>query len=293
MHIFFLLKESFSGYRRFKISFILSIFSLFVALSLLGLFAYLFLNAKFLVDDVKNRVEVEAFYKDTITETAAKDIQEQIKSWEGISDVHLITKGEAKNRFLSETGIDFKDILTFNPLPASITIEVNEKYLNREFIENLRIKLLESGAITDVVFNQQFLDLIESRASTFQTILIVVFSIVMLATIILISNTIRLALYNKIDVINTMRLVGATHNFIKLPFLIEGIIVGVLSGIFAAAAVFVFNYAFNKILIVESYVDFRNLLLLCLSLIILGGIFGFFDSFISIKKFFKQSVFPK
>ncbi|MBM4174738.1 MAG: FtsX-like permease family protein [Ignavibacteria bacterium] len=293
MHIFFLLKESFSGYRRFKISFILSIFSLFVALSLLGLFAYLFLNAKFLVDDVKNRVEVEAFYKDTITETAAKDIQEQIKSWEGISDVHLITKGEAKNRFLSETGIDFKDILTFNPLPASITIEVNEKYLNREFIENLRIKLLESGAITDVVFNQQFLDLIESRASTFQTILIVVFSIVMLATIILISNTIRLALYNKIDVINTMRLVGATHNFIKLPFLIEGIIVGVLSGIFAAAAVFVFNYAFNKILIVESYVDFRNLLLLCLSLIILGGIFGFFGSFISIKKFFKQSVFPK
>ncbi len=293
MRIFFLLKESFSGYKRFKISFILSIFSLFVALSLLGLFAYLFLNAKLLVDDVKNRVEVEAFFKANVSENVTKEIQSQIQNWEGISTVHLITKSEAKNRFLSETGIDFKDILTFNPLPASITIEVNEKYLNREYIENLRIQLLDSGAFSDVVFNQQFLDLIESRASTFQTILIVVFSIVMLATIILISNTIRLALYNKIDVINTMRLVGATHNFIKLPFLIEGIIVGVLSGILAAVAIFIFNYAFNKILIVESYVDFRSLLLLCSSLVILGGIFGFFGSLISIKKFFKQSVFPK
>lgn len=237
MRVFFLLKESFSGYRRFKISFILSIFSLFVALSLLGLFAYLFLNAKLLVDDVKNRVEIEAFFKETITESTAQNIQEQIQNWEGISQVHLITKNEAKNRFLLETGIDFKDILTYNPLPASVSIEVRENYLTRNFIEDLKIKLLESGAISDVVFNQQFLDLIESRASAFQNILIVVFSIVMLATIILISNTIRLALYNKIDVINTMRLVGATHNFIKLPFLIEGIIVGVLSGIFAAVEI--------------------------------------------------------
>jgi cell division transport system permease protein len=293
MRIVFLLKESFSGYKRFKISFVLSIFSLFVALSLLGLFAYLFLNAKLLVDDVKSRVEIEAFLKESITETTAKNIQEQIQNWEGISHVHLITKSQAKDRFLAETGINFKDILTYNPLPASITIEVRENYLNRNFIEDLRIKLLESGVISDVVFNQQFLDLIESRASTFQNILIVVFSIVMLATIILISNTIRLALYNKIDVINTMRLVGATHNFIKLPFLIEGIIVGVLGGVFAAIAIFIFNYIFNRVLIVESYLDFRNLFLLCFSLIVLGGTFGFFGSLISIKKFFKQSVFPK
>ncbi len=293
MRILFLLKESFSGYKRFKISFILSIFSLFVALSLLGIFSYLFLNTKSLVDEVKNKVEIEAFLKKSLTNIDAIKLRDEIRSWEGISKVHLITREEAEKRFLKETGIQFRDILSYNPLPASLSIEVRQNFINRNFIKNLKIKLKETNEITDIIFNQQFLDLIESRASTLQNILIVVFSIVMLATIILIANTIRLALYNKLDVINTMRLVGATHLFIKLPFLIEGIFVGIIAGILAAATVALFNYVFNRFLILESLITINNLLLLCFGLVIFGGLFGFLGSLISIKKFFKQSVFPK
>lgn len=293
MRILFLLKESFSGYKRFKISFILSIFSLFVALSLLGIFSYLFLNTKSLVDEVKNKVEIEAFLKKSLTNIDAIKLRDEIQNWEGISKVHLITQEEAEKRFIKETGIHFRDILSYNPLPASLSIEVRQNFINRNFIENLKIKLKETNEITDIIFNQQFLDLIESRASTLQNILIVVFSIVMLATIILIANTIRLALYNKIDVINTMRLVGATHLFIKLPFLIEGIFVGTIAGILAAATVALFNYVFNRFLILESLITINNLLFLCFGLVIFGGLFGFLGSLISIKKFFKQSVFPK
>ncbi|MCX8009965.1 MAG: ABC transporter permease [Ignavibacteria bacterium] len=293
MRIGFLLKESFSGYKRFKISFILSIFTSFVALSLLGVFAFLFLNAKLLVDEVKNKVEIEAFLSDTLSDVHITRIREYLSSLDGIQKVEFISRQMAEKRFLDETGIDFKEILTFNPLPASITLELKSEFVNKDFLNSLDKELKSIVGITDVIYNQQFLDLIEHRASTFQNILIVVFSLVMLSTVILIYNTIRLALVNKTDVINTMRLVGATNTFIKLPFIIEGIFQGTIGGLLSAIALFVFNYFFNKFLSVESLIDLKNLTLMALTLVLLGGIFGFLGSILSIKKFFKLSVFPK
>ncbi|MFN4111098.1 MAG: cell division protein FtsX [Ignavibacteria bacterium] len=293
MRILFLLKESLSGYRRYKLSFFLTVFSIFIAISLLGFFTYLFLNAQLLVKEIRNRVQVEAFLYSYVNDSQADSLIKKLYLIEGISKINYISKEEARKRFIKETGIEFKEILSYNPLPASLTIEINPNYLNRPYIDSLKKVLTSTNLISDVIYNQEFLDVIETRTSTFQKILIIIFSIVSISTILLISNTIRLAMQNKIDVINTMRLVGATHLFIELPFLIEGIIVGFLGGLFAAAFVFIMHILLNRIVIIELLITQKTLILILAGIIGLGSLLGLLGSYFTIKKFLKQSAFPK
>ncbi len=293
MRILFLLKESLSGYRRYKLSFFLTVFSIFIAISLLGFFSYLFINAQLLVNEIRNRVQVEAFFYNYVSENKADSLVNELYKIEGISKVNYISKEKAKQRFIKETGIDFKEVLNYNPLPASITIEIKSEFITKEYISSLKKFLLQTDLISDVIYNQEFLDEIEARTSTFQKILIIIFAIVSISTILLVSNTIRLAMQNKIDVINTMRLVGATHLFIELPFLIEGIIVGFLGSLLAALFVYGLHILISKLIIIEVLITKKNLILLLLSTIFFGSLIGFLGSFFTIKKFLKESAFPK
>ena len=293
MRIFFLLKESLSGYRRYKLSFFLTVFSIFIAISLLGFFSYLFINAQLLVNEVRNRVQVEAFFYNYVSDSKADSLIKELYKIEGVSKISYISKERAKQRFIKETGIDFKDVLNYNPLPASITIEIESKFINKDYISALKKFLLESNLVTDVIYNQEFLDEIETRISTFQKILIIIFAIVSISTVLLVSNTIRLAMQNKIDVINTMRLVGATHLFIELPFLIEGIIVGLLGSLFAALLVYGLHIFISELIIIEILITKKDLLTLLFIIISFGSILGFLGSFFTIKKFLKESAFPK
>jgi len=293
MRILFLLKESLSGYRRYKLSFFLTVFSIFIAISLLGFFSYLFINAQLLVNDIRNRVQVEAFFYNYVSDSKADSLIKELYKIEGISKVSYISREQAKQRFIRETGIDFRDVLNYNPLPASITIEIKTDFITRDYISSLKNYLLETNLVSDVIYNQEFLDEIESRTSTFQKILIIIFTIVSISTILLISNTIRLAMQNKIDVINTMRLVGATHLFIELPFLIEGIIVGFLGSLFSAFLVYGLHILFSKLIIIEVLITKKALSLLLISMVAFGSLIGFLGSFFTIKRFLKESAFPK
>jgi len=293
MRIFFLLKESLSGYRRYKLSFFLTVFSIFIAISLLGFFSYLFINAQLLVNEVRNRVQVEAFFYNYVSDSKADSLIKELYKIEGVSKISYISKEQAKQRFIKETGIDFRDVLNYNPLPSSITIEIESKFINKDYISALKKFLLESNLVTDVIYNQEFLDEIETRISTFQKILIIIFAIVSISTVLLVSNTIRLAMQNKIDVINTMRLVGATHLFIELPFLIEGIIVGLLGSLFAALLVYGLHIFISELIIIEILITKKDLLTLLFIIISFGSILGFLGSFFTIKKFLKESAFPK
>ncbi len=293
MRILFLIKESLSGYRRYKLSFFLTVFSIFIALSLLGFFLYLFINAQLLVKEIRNRVQVEAFFYNYVKNSQADSLIRRLEQINGVSRISFISKEEAKERFVKETGIEFKEILSYNPLPASITIEIKPDYINKIFIDSLKKVLLATNLISDVIYNQEFLDVIEKRTSTFQKVLIIIFSIVSISTILLISNTIRLAMQNKIDVINTMRLVGATHLFIELPFLIEGIIVGFLGGLLASCFVYVMHLVLDRIIIIELLIDKNSLILILTGIIGLGISLGLFGSYFTIKKFLKGSSFPK
>ncbi len=293
MRVLFLLKESLSGYKRYKLSFFLTVFSIFIAISLLGFFTYLFINAQLLVKEIRNRVQVEAFFYNYVSNSQADSLIKKLDRLEGISNVNYISKEKAKQRFITETGVEFSEILTYNPLPASITIEISPNYVNKEYIDSLKELLKSTNLVSDVIFNQEFLDEVESRTSTFQKVLIIIFSIVIISTILLISNTIRLAMQNKIDVINTMRLVGATHLFIELPFLLEGIIVGFLGGLFAAIFVFGMHVILNKVVVIELLITRETLTLILIGIVGLGSLLGLLGSYFTIKKFLKQSAFPQ
>lgn len=289
MKLWFLVKESLRGYKSSRLSFFLTVFTCFISLCVLGIFAYLFLNAHLLVEQIKNRIEIEAFLDDSLSGAQCFDIFKEIKSYKEVKIAKFISQEEAKNRFIDETGIDFRSVLTSNPLPASITIELGDNYKNIN-VTNKFIRVLKNmDGISDVIFNQELLTSIQNRAYLFQKILLITFLLVTLATVYLISNTIKLNLFNRIDDIKTMRLVGAMPNFIKLPFIFEGIFMGFLGGFFASITIFGIDFGITQLISYTSLLSKKNLLLLCSAITVSGVIFGYFGSRISIRKFFRKT----
>lgn len=289
MKLWFLIKESLRGYKASRLSFLLTVFTTFISLCVLGIFAYLFLNAHLLVRQIENRIEIEAFLDDSLTGEQCLEIFNDIKTYKEVSSVKFISKEEARKRFIQETGIDFQSIISNNPLPASILIELDSRYKNMETTTRFINVLKNIDGVTEVIFNQELLTSVQNRASLFQKILLITFLLVTLATISLIANTIKLNLYNRIDDIKTMRLVGAMPYFIRLPFIFEGIIVGFLGGFFAAMAILALDYGLAHFVVFNVMLSDQYLIMLCLSIIIFGIVFGYIGSRFSIRKFFKRT----
>lgn len=289
MKLWFLIKESLRGYKASRLSFLLTVFTTFISLCVLGIFAYLFLNAHLLVRQIENRIEIEAFLDDTLSGEQCLEIFNDIKTYKEVSSVKFISKEEARKRFIQETGIDFQSIISNNPLPASILIELDSRYKNMETTTRFINVLKNIDGVTEVIFNQELLTSVQNRASLFQKILLITFFLVTLATISLIANTIKLNLYNRIDDIKTMRLVGAMPYFIRLPFIFEGIIVGFLGGFFAAMAILALDYGLAHFVVFNVLLSDQYLIMLCLAIIIFGIVFGYIGSRFSIRKFFKKT----
>jgi cell division transport system permease protein len=130
-------------------------------------------------------------------------------------------------------------VLDYNPLPPSFKVFLKDGYKTPERAEALEHQLRACNGIEDVVYRKAMLTMIDQRARTLHNITLGLGILVGLSAIILVSNTIRLAIYAKRQLIRTMELVGATRLFIRVPFLLEGLLQGLLGGLIAAAFLYV------------------------------------------------------
>jgi len=239
MSFYYALKESLSGFKRVKISGIITIFTITVSLLLLGIFLIVLENINGIVQNIRNRIEIEAFLKDNLTEKEKYNIKLTLLKIEGIKDINFISKEEASKIFKEEFGEEINRVLDFNPLPESFKISLWDTYKTSERINTIINKIKTIDGIDDVIYRKTLLELLDRRAKLFSEVSLVIIAIISIISIFLISNTIRLIIYSKRKIIETMRLVGATERFIKTPFIIEGIFHGLLSGIIASLIIYI------------------------------------------------------
>ena len=239
MSFYYALKESLSGFKRVKISGIITIFTITVSLLLLGVFLIVLENINGIVQNIRNRIEIEAFLKDNLTEKEKYNIKLTLLKIEGIKDINFISKEEASKIFKEEFGEEINRVLDFNPLPESFKISLWDTYKTSERINTIINKIKTIDGIDDVIYRKTLLELLDRRAKLFSEVSLVIIAIISIISIFLISNTIRLIIYSKRKIIETMRLVGATERFIKTPFIIEGIFHGLLSGIIASLIIYI------------------------------------------------------
>jgi cell division transport system permease protein len=288
MSLSYTIRESLSGFTRTKLSSILSIITIAVSLILLGMFAIVTIHAQRFVEEIRGRVEIEAFLLEPIRQMEIDSLAALITTFEGVDGVVLITKEEAASIFKEETGEDIMDVLDFNPLPPSLRITLKEGYKTAVKARDIAVRLEALNGIESVAYRKALLETLDQRAAAVHNITLGLGLLVGLSAIVLVSNTIRLAIYAKRQIIRTMELVGATGGFIRLPFILEGVLQGLIGGILAAATLYLaVRYGVRWLSgELSSYIRIDPLFYLLV--IAVGALLGLMGSLISVLRFIRN-----
>lgn len=290
MNFGFVLKEGLAGFQRAKFSAIGSIFTITISLLLVALFYIVTIHTSRLVESVREKVELEAFLAEPLSRQRINNIENQILSLEGVENVKFISKEEAAKIFQNEFGENIYKVLDFNPLPASFKIFLKEGYRTPKNAEAIHKQIMEINGVDNIAYRKELLDFLDQRVKMLSTVGLAVGIFLAISAIFLVSNTIRLTIYAKRKSVQTMKLVGASRWFVRIPFIIEGILQGFVGGLIAAVIIY-YLLMFATGFISTELVEFFQIDLTFYGAIILAGIFlGFFGSAISVRRFISETV---
>lgn len=229
--------EAFKSMVRNGLMTVASILTISLSLFIVGLFTFASVTINQTIGSFEKQLEIEVFLKDEISPQSVQELQDRINSWPEVETVAYISKEEALQRF-KERYKDHPELIENipgNPLPASFVIRLKDP----QKVEEVAKRFNGHPAVEDVEYGQKYVKrLFEAlrvvRYSGFAFILLLAF-----VSVILISITIRLAIFARRQEVSIMRLVGASNWFIRLPFIIEGCFQGFLGALVASAGIYV------------------------------------------------------
>lgn len=209
-----------------------------LAFTLLGAFYLTTVQAERFLNYLKSKVEVEAFLSDSLSAGQTHQIRQKLLATDGISGVHYVSKHDAAELFKKEFGQDIKQVLDFNPLPASYRIFVKDRYKNARDVAQISSEVKQIPGVETVKYRKILLTLIDRRVRLFYGVMVGFGGALVLLSIFLVYNSMRLAISYKKKIIDTMKLVGASRSFVRMPFLLGGMIQGFTGGLLAAGAIY-------------------------------------------------------
>ncbi|MBI2619191.1 MAG: ABC transporter permease [Ignavibacteriales bacterium] len=290
MQVRYILREGFSGFKRAKLSMFAAVITVSISLLLLSSFTILLINANSVIESLRDKVEMEAFLEDGLRNDEVEAIEKRVLAVTGVREVRFISKEEAARIFEEEFGEDIYRVLDFNPLPASVKIYLIDGYKTAAAAASVYDDVKQIRGVEDVIYRKALLEMLDQRAKTFLWGALGIGLFITISSIFLVANTIRLAIYAKRKIIQSMKLIGATRSFIRTPFIVEGLVQGCVGGLFASGVVFVlFNYLEQWLSVPMS--DFVRVEVFAYGLIVgVGCLLGFLGSVLSIRRFIGESV---
>jgi cell division transport system permease protein len=277
--------------KRGKPSYFMSILGVTLVLFLLGIIGWLVINANKVGDVLKENVEVRAFLLPNLNPTDSATLFNYISAKPYVKKIEFVTKEMAKQQFLGDGNEQWDGILDANPLPASINFKVKNEYMNADSLNAIQANLQEQTYITEVQYPKALVVKMTSNIQRVSFILLFVAVLLAVVVIILIDNTIRLAMFSNRFLIKTMQMVGATRWFIAKPMNIRAIINGAISGLIAIAGVgLVVVGTENYFPDMKAIHDTGQLVILFIVLIILGICITVFSTHRSVLKYLRMKL---
>ncbi|MGE5384187.1 MAG: cell division protein FtsX [Omnitrophica WOR_2 bacterium] len=249
--------EDQSSQKRLQASTVSTIISISLVLFMLGLLGLIVLHAEKLSDYVKENIGFSVIVKENITEPSILEFQKKLDAEPFVKSTHFITKEQAAEDLTKELGEDFVDFLGYNPLLSSIDIRLNAEYANNDSLKVLEHKLLKNNLVKEVFYHKSLVDAVNKNIRRISLVILSFSVILLLISIALINNTIRLSVYSKRFIIKTMQLVGATRTFISRPFILRSLIHGLVSSLIAISLLVVVIYFSRKTL--PEIVDLQDI----------------------------------
>ena len=222
------IKQAFIQFGRNRSMSAISIFAITCMMLILSLFFILFINVNAAAETIKGDYDsIEIFLLDETTEEQAQVMVDDMKQQDGVSDAYYKTKDQAMKEFKERWGENgyLLDSLEDNPLPNSVVIMIGDL----EKADALAEHASEYEGIEDVKYYKSTVDKLLQASRSVQIASLVIMIFLIIVSIIIVSNTIKLTVFNRAEEISIMKYVGATNWFIRGPFLIEGILIGIIS----------------------------------------------------------------
>jgi len=277
--------------------FISVVFSITLALFVIGLFGLLILHTNKLTEIIKENIEIQVYLDKNVSENQRIQIQQSLAAQEyaaskdGEVQISYISKEQAAEDFIKETGEDFSEFLGENPLRDAYVLKIAPDYHSNEKLKEIKSDIETMTGVFEVVYVESLVDSINKNLTKLSLILLGFAAVLLIAVVILINNTIKLALFSQRFLIRSMQLVGAKAGFIQKPFLMRASLHGAIAGLLASALLFVLmNFANNKIEDLASLQETDKILILFVGLFIIGSLIGFASTYRAIRKYLKMSL---
>lgn len=278
------------GRKQIRSSFITSVLSIALVLFLVGIIGLLFLNTQKVSEYIKENIGFRVMLKETIKESDIKMIQKVLDSKKYVRETEYITKDQAAKEMQEQLGEDFIALIGHNPLPPSINVKVYSGYANTDSISFIEKELSEFSQIKEIVYKKSLIHAINENIRKISMIILAFCCMLMIISLTLINNTIRLIIYSKRFIINTMQLVGATKNFIRRPFLYRSILQAIYAVTIAIILMILLIYLAKKEIPEASYFyDAKMLLILFTGMLLTGIVICLISTFFAVNKYLNVS----
>jgi cell division transport system permease protein len=280
-----------SSSKRSQPSYFMAILGVSLVLFILGILGWIVINANKLGDYFKENVEVRVYLRENISSKDSSALVAYIGSKPYVKEYRYVTKEDAKQKFISDGNEDWKNVLTENPLQASVDFTLRNQYVDSDTLSAIQADLEKNIAVSDVEYPKVLVSNMNRNVSKIGFILLGIAIVLCLVVIILIDNTIKLAMFSNRFLIKTMQMVGATRWFIAKPMDYRAIINGAIAGVIAVAGVLAIVFvAENSLPALRAIRDVKWLVLLSIIIVILGILISLFSTHRSVIKYLKMKL---
>lgn len=277
--------------RRLRTSYFSTILSISLVLFLMGLMGFLLINARRISNNVKENIGFEVILKEEVKEAEIMQFRKSMDASDFVRTTRFISKDEAAKDLEQKIGEDFIKFLGYNPLSSAIEVKLKAEYAHPDSIGWIEKEMTQSPIVKEVFYEKNLVNMVNENVNKISFVLLGFTVLLLIISIALINNTIRLSIYSKRFLIKTMQLVGATPNFIRKPFLFRSMRHGVYSGMIAilllGGSLYLLYNQVPELFVLEDVELFG---ILAIVIIVLGMLISSVSTLIAIGKYLKLKI---
>lgn len=271
---------------KFRWQVVTSTISTTMVLVLLGILVLFVLTAKELRDSVREDLTVTIILNDSINNQDALTLSTKIQNKKYIKRLSYISREDALQEQVETLGIDPREFLGTNPFSISIELHLTANYACSDSLTSVIQDLRQENAIADIIYQKDMMETLNYNLRNITLVLLVITSLLIIVSLSLINNTVRLSVYSRRFIIHTMKLVGAKWNFIRRPFLIRSFWIGLSASVIANATlisgiIWLTNFESE----LSLYITRNNILIMAGCVCTFGLIITMLCTFISVTHF--------
>lgn len=280
--------EEGSSRKKTKSVYVSTVISIALVLLMTGLLGLILVHAKNLSKYVKENIVLNVIVNDNVNEGDVLSLQKDLDANEQVLRTEYVSKELAAKNLKEDLGEDFVEYLGHNPLLPSIDVYLNEQYANTDSIQAFIDQVSRNSRINEVVYQESLIDMVNQNIRIIGIVVLAFTVILLIIAVALINNTIRLAIYSQRFLIKSMQLIGATKTFIRKPYILYGIVHGLIGALIAILLLlFTLHFAQQQVPELVFLRDWFEFAMIFFIVVVLGILISAASTYFAVTKYLR------